>query len=232
MSEKILIVEDDERIAHWVEVYLKKSGYQTRVEYDGQAGIEAASSWQPELVVLDLMLPGIGGLDVCQALRKISDVPVIMLTAKDTTKDRVAGLRQGADDYVTKPFDPEELVARIEAVLRRTNDLIQPLLEVPPYSLNRLEETVRVNGHFISLPHTHFKILEVFMRHVHQVLSREQIILLAFNKDFDSYDRAIDNHIFRLRKRISYSGYNPIKTVYGAGYKFVPEGQSSGNGSQ
>lgn len=221
MSQNILIIEDDRRIANWVKVYFERAGFSAEVAYDGQAGLAAARSLAPDLIILDLMLPGIDGIEVCNILRRESDVPIIMLTAKETHSDRITGLDSGADDYIVKPFDPDEVVARARAVLRRAHKEVQQVLTCGAISLNTTTQSVKVNERPVSLSQAQYALLSAFMRHPNQVLTRDQLISLAFNNDFDGFDRAIDNHILRLRKQLGPGA--PIKTVYGAGYKLVAE---------
>lgn len=175
------------------------------------------------LIVLDLMLPRLDGMALCRILRRESDVLIIMLTAREAHADRINGLESGADDYVVKPFDPDEVVARAKAVLRRVSDRVRQTLTCGNITLDIATERVTVDGQAIDLSHAQFVLLAVFMRHPDQVLTRDQLIALAFDNDFDGFDRAIDNHIHRLRKQIEREGQQPIQTVYGAGYKFVVE---------
>ena len=225
MSRKILIIEDDHRIADWVKIYFERAGFLTEIAHDGKIGLERARDLNPDLIVLDLMLPGMDGMDVCQILRMESDVPIIMLTAKGSQPDRVHGLQRGADDYIVKPFDPEELVARAKAVLRRYHGRVQSSLSCENLILNESTHQVRLADQPIEMSQAQFAVLAALMRHPNQVLSRAQLIALAFNNDFEGSDRAIDTHIRRLRKLIHQDEFQPIQTVYGAGYKFVCEGQ-------
>ena len=220
----ILIIEDEKRIAHWVQKYFERAGFTAEIAYDGSSGLKQARSSNPDLIVLDLMLPGIDGTEICQRLRKESDVPIIMLTAKGSQPDRINGLEIGADDYIVKPFDPEEVVARAKAVLRRTRGKVQQQITFGSIILDEKAQAVSINGESVHLSQAQFAILYTFMRHPNQVLTREQLISLAFNDNFDGFDRAIDTHIRRLRKLIHVGEHEPIQTVYGAGYKFVPEG--------
>jgi len=221
MSQTILIIEDDRRIANWVKVYFERAGFSAEVAYDGQAGLASARNLAPDLIILDLMLPGIGGIEVCNILRRESNVPIIMLTAKEAHSDRIKGLDSGADDYIVKPFDPEEVVARARAVLRRAHNEVQHVLTCGNISLNTTGQSVTVDERPIALSQAQFALLAAFMRHPNQVLTRDQLISLAFKDDFDGFDRAIDNHILRLRKQLGPT--TPIKTVYGAGYMLVAE---------
>ncbi|MEM7110933.1 MAG: response regulator transcription factor [Chloroflexota bacterium] len=221
MSDMILIVEDEVRIANWLKVFFEDAGYVAEVTHDGQSGLELARSLNPDLIILDLMLPCLDGMDVCSILRRESNVPIIMLTAREAHSDRIKGLESGADDYVVKPFDPEEVVARAKAVLRRVRDTVQQELTCGHITMNETSQQVTVAGKPIKLSKTLFALLSVFMRHPNQLLTREQLIALAFNNKFEGFDRAIDNHVLRLRKAIAKDGVQPIQTVYGGGYKFV-----------
>lgn len=221
MNQTVLIIEDDRRIATWIKVYFERAGFSAEIAFDGQAGLSAARSLAPDLIILDLMLPRLGGIEVCKLLRGESDIPIIMLTAKEAHVDRIKGLDSGADDYIVKPFNPDEVVARAKAVLRRVHSEVQQVLTWGEISLNTTTQTVTINERPISLSQTQFALLAAFMRHPNQVLTRDQLISLALDNDFDGFDRAIDNHILRLRKQLENAGQQPIHTVYGAGYRFV-----------
>lgn len=225
----VLIVEDEPRIAHWLKVRFERAGFRAEVAGDGHAGLALARSRRPHLIVLDLMLPGLDGLQVCRRLRRESAVPIIMLTARETRAERIAGLNGGADDYVVKPFDPEEVVARARAVLRRAGagrgadaSTGQSLLKCGAITLDETTRRVTAGARTLDLSRAQFALLAVFMRHPQQVLTREQLITLAFDDDFDACDRAIDNHVLRLRRQLGGAGSQPIRTVYGIGYRFVP----------
>ena len=222
-SRTILIVEDEPRIAHWLRVHFERAGFGTEVAGDGRTGLALARSRRPHLVVLDLMLPHLDGMQVCRILRRESTVPIIMLTAKESHADRIAGLDGGADDYVVKPFDPEEVVARARAVLRRVEEEVPRVVTCGAIRLDAATRQVTVGERPVHLSRAQFALLSAFMRHSNQVLTREQLIALAFDDDFDAYERAIDNHVLRLRRLIGSSGKQPIRTVYGLGYRFVPE---------
>jgi len=221
MTETILIVEDDLHIASWISKYLENSGFKPLQSHDGQDGLSAVSKYQPDLIILDLMLPKLDGFEFCRELRKYSATPIIMLTARDSNLDKIRGLNMGADDYVTKPFDVDELLARVRALLRRSKQRVEQWLHCPPFSINPSEERVLIDGEEIELVHTQFKLSETFVRNPNKVLSRENLIEMSFGREFDGYDRSIDNHISRLRKIVNINGEQPIKTVYGAGYRFV-----------
>lgn len=233
MTPHILIVEDDKKIAATIKLYLQHEGYRTTLAYDGRAALELFRAERFDLIVLDLMLPGIDGYELCRALRRESDVYVIMLTARATEQDKLRGLDTGADDYVTKPFSPRELVARVRAVLRRRDnrnfergpaelrfgDLV--------IDLNRHEVSLR--GKMIYLTPKEFKLLATFARSPERAFTREELVERAFGGDYEGLDRTIDAHIMNLRKKIEPDRMRPsfIVTVYGVGYKFSSGGDAS-----
>lgn len=223
MSGTVLIIEDDKRIANWVKVYFERAGFSAEVAHDGEAGLDLARFLNPDLIVLDLMLPRLDGVDICRILRRDSDVPIIMLTAREAHVERVIGLNSGADDYIVKPFDPEEVIARAEAVLRRVRGKTQQILSRNNITLNETTKSVTVNEEAVDLSQAQIALLSTFMRHPNQVLTRDQLISLTFNHGYQGFDRAIDSQVARLRKHINRDGRQPIQTVYGAGYKFVVE---------
>ena len=223
MSGTVLIVEDDRRIANWVKVYFERAGFSAEVAHDGESGLALARDLAPDLVILDLMLPRLDGVDLCRILRRESDVPIIMLTAREAPAERITGLDSGADDYIIKPFDPEEVIARAEAVLRRVKGTVQQVLTRGAITLNETTGVVTVDEEPVALSQAQMALLATFMRHPNQVLTREQLISLTFSDDFEGFDRAIDSQIARLRKQINRHGREPIETVYGAGYRFVSE---------
>ena len=225
MSATVLIIEDDERIANWLKVYFERAGYSAQVTSDGESGLALARTLTPDLIVLDLMLPRLDGVQLCRILRRESDVPIIMLTAREAHADRVIGLESGADDYIVKPFDPGEVIARAEAVLRRVKGRVQQVLTRDNITLNETTRSVTINGEAVVLSQKQISLLATFMRHPNQVLSRDQLIALTYSDEFSGFDRAIDSQIARLRKQIERHGSQPIQTVYGAGYKFVVKGE-------
>ncbi|MDE2765040.1 MAG: response regulator transcription factor [Chloroflexota bacterium] len=225
MSGTVLIVEDDRRIAEWVKVYFERAGFSADVAHDGEAGLALARDMAPDLIILDLMLPRRDGVEVCRILRRESDVPIIMLTAREAHAERVVGLESGADDYVVKPFDPRELIARAQAVLRRVKDRVQQVLTRGHVTLNETTGIVTVDGEPVDLSQAQTALLSTFMRHPNQVLTREQLISLTFGDEFDGFDRAIDSQVARLRRQIGRDGRQPIQTVYGTGYRFAAEGE-------
>jgi len=226
-AKKILVVDDDPKTVSLVKLYLESDGHKVLCAYDGIEALRLAREQRPNLIVLDLMLPGLDGLQICRTLRSESDVPVIMLTAKTTEGDKLTGLELGADDYVTKPFSPRELAARIKVVLRRTaaNESLErgpAQVEYGDLKMDFGEHRVIVAGQPIALTPTEFRLLGTLVREAGQVLSREQLIQKVLGLDFDGFDRTIDVHILNLRRKLGDDPSHPryIKTVYGAGYKF------------
>jgi two-component system OmpR family response regulator len=221
LEAKILIVEDEIRSAKWMQTYLERAGFITIVAHDGQTGLSIARSEKPDLILLDLMLPVLSGSELCRILRLDSDVPIIMLTAKGSIDDRITGIEGGADDYIVKPFEPDEVVVRINAILRRTMGKMKKILNCGLISVDEECETVYIGKEIVLLSHTQFAILLFLLKNQGVVFTRGQIIEQVFNESFDAYERAIDTHIRRLRKLIHRNGFEPIKTVYGGGYKLV-----------
>ena len=223
MSGRVLIVEDNTRIADWVKVYFEPAGYSPEVAHDGETGLELARALAPDLVILDLMLPRLDGVELCRILRQESEVPTIMLTAREAHADRIIGLDCGADDYIVKPFDPGKVIARASAVLRRVKGKVRRVLTRGSITLNETTQSVTVDGEPVALSQAQTALLSTLMRHPNQVLTRDQLISLTFNDEFDGLDRAIDSQIARLRRQINRDGRQPIQTVYGTGYRFVAE---------
>ena len=223
MSGTVLIIEDDRRIADWVRVYFERAGFSAEVAHDGESGLALARDLTPDLIILDLMLPRLDGVELCRILRRESDVPIIMLTAREAPAERIIGLDNGADDYIVKPFDPEEVIARAEAVLRRVKGKVQQVLTDGSITLNETLGIVAIDEEPVPLSQTQMALLATFMRHPNQMLTRDQLISLTLNSEFEGFDRAIDSQIARLRKQINRDGRQPIQTVYGAGYRFVAE---------
>jgi two-component system alkaline phosphatase synthesis response regulator PhoP len=226
-SKRVLIVDDDVKTVDLVTLYLKRDGYRVLTAYDGIEALRLARESRPDLIVLDLMLPGMDGLEICRTLRNESDVPIIMLTAKTTEDDRLVGLDLGADDYITKPFSPRELAARVRAVLRRIPD---ELLSRGPEEIthgnlviNYLKHEVYIDGRPVDLTSMEFKLLGILAREPNRVFSRAQLIEKAAGYEFEGFDRTIDVHIHNLRNKLEAGsgGAHFIKTIYGAGYKFV-----------
>lgn len=221
MNHTILVIEDETRIAHWIKVYLERAGFTAENAFDGQSGLKQARILKPDLIILDLMLPRLNGMELCKILRMESDVPIIMLTAKGTKEDRINGLEEGADDYIVKPFDADELVVRVKAVLRRSEGAVLRILKCGDLSLNEETGQVYLKERELPVSHAQFSLLSVFLHHPNIIFTRAQLIEQAFNNDFEAYERAIDTHIRRLRKLINLNDFQPIRTVYGAGYKLI-----------
>ena len=223
-GKKVLVVDDDIKTVELVKLYLNRDGYRVLTAYNGNDALELARESKPDLIVLDLMLPGISGLDVCRSLRKESDVPIIMLTALTTDDDRLTGLDLGADDYVTKPFSPRELAARVRAVLRRLPGERGPdKIEHGVLSVNFLKHEAFLEGKPLGLTPVEFKVLGALVKEPGRVFSRAQIIEKALGYDFNGFDRTIDVHILKLRRKLEPDPRHPrfIKTIYGAGYKLL-----------
>ena len=224
MPFKILIIEDEKNISEIVAKYLEKEGYTTLIANDGIEGLALFRDSNPDLVISDVMMPTIDGFEVLKEIRLISDVPVIMLTAKQEEVDRLKGFENGADDYVTKPFSPKELVRRVMVMLKRTYKVIeykQVLIE-GELKLDLNKQKLYKNEDEIDITSKEFQIIYAFFKNPRQILSREQLIELAFSNDFDGFDRTIDAHIKKIRHKIEEDTKNPkyLKTKYGAGYIF------------
>jgi len=223
---RILVVEDEESFSDALGYMLRKEGFEVAMATTGPDGVAEFDRAGADLVLLDLMLPGLSGLEVCRQLRQRSDVPVIMLTAKDAEVDKVVGLEIGADDYVTKPFSARELVARIRAVLRRHgNDGEEPssaVLQSGPVRMDVDRHVVSVNGDAVSLPLKEFELLEFLLRNTGRVLTRSQLIDRVWGSDYVGDTKTLDVHVKRLRGKIEPDPANPrhLMTVRGLGYKF------------
>ena len=227
VADVILVVEDEPKIARQARDYLVKSGFRVLIAGDGRTALEIARAERPDLVVLDLNLPGIDGLDVCRALRRTSDVPIIMLTARVELEDRLIGLELGADDYITKPFSPRELVARVRVLLRRVHgDVVDAnTIRVDDLAIDVPGRQVTRGGKPVSLTRTEFNLLLIFASHPGQVFSRDLLLerLHDAHYDYDGFDRSIDAHVKNLRRKLETDPTNPtyLLTVYGVGYRFV-----------
>ncbi len=229
MTEKtVLVVDDDIKTVELVKVYLNRDGYRVLTAYNGVEALRVARESNPDLVVLDLMLPDVDGLEVCRTLRHESDVPIIMLTARTTDQDKLTGLDSGADDYVTKPFSPKELAARVRAVLRRLPGERGPAqITRGELTMNFVRREAWLADRLLALTDVEFKLLGVLAREPGRVFSRGDLIEKALGYDFAGFDRTIDVHILNLRRKIEQAPNRPryIKTVYGAGYRFVGDEQ-------
>ena len=228
---KILVVDDEPKIVRLVRAYLERDGFEVIEAADGRRAVDAARRLSPDLIVLDVMLPELDGLEVCRQIRHFSDVPIIMLTARDEDADKLVGLELGADDYVTKPFSPGELAARVRAVLRRTRprDADAAAGRIVAGDLIIDEERFEATCHDrpLSLTPTEFRILAALARDVGKVLSRGQLLDRALGESYDGYDRTIDAHVKNLRRKLAAAGAGEdcgIVTVHGVGYKMVSTG--------
>lgn len=225
-GKKVLVVDDDVKTVELVKLYLDRDGYQVLTAYNGVEALRLAREGYPDLVVLDLMLPDIDGLEVCRTLRRESDVPIIMLTARTTDQDKLVGLDLGGDDYVTKPFSPKELTARVRAVLRRLPGERGPdEIKSGELNMNFKTHEAWLAGTSLNLTTVEFKLLGILAKEPGRVFSRTSLIEEALGYDFEGFDRTIDVHILNLRRKLEADPSHPryIKTVYGVGYKFVGE---------
>ena len=221
---RVLIVDDDPNINQLTKLYLEKEGYETETAERGDDALNLFKKNPPQIVLLDLMLPGMDGWQVCREIRKISTIPIIMLTAKDETFDKVLGLELGADDYMTKPFDPKELIARIKAVMRRTQTAVAPERELafPNLVINMSTYLVTYNGKDIEMPPKEIELLYFLAAHPNKVFTRDQLLEQVWGFDYFGDSRTVDVHIKRIREKLPGSeeyGWQ-IKTVWSVGYKF------------
>ena len=223
--KQILVVEDESRIAHIVRDYLERAGYGVAIAGNGTDALAFARSRHPDLIVLDLGLPRMDGLEVTRALRKQSNVPIIMLTARVEESDTLIGLELGADDYITKPFSPKELVARVRAVFRRTDPMPDPaaVIRAGEVELDRTRMQATVESRRIELTPTEFELLATLARHPGRVFTRAQLLDAIRGLETESFDRAIDVHVKNLRRKLEPDPRTPqyVLTVYGVGYKFA-----------
>ncbi len=223
-AESILIVEDEPSIASFVSLYLKKAGYAVRAVESGEDALTEMSADPPSLVVLDLMLPGIDGIEVCRAIRKTSDVPILMLTARDEDVDKIIGLEVGADDYLTKPFNPRELVARVKSILRRAMPERRPVesavIQHGDLTVDAGRREVRVGKDEVQLAPKEFDLLWELLDHRGLVLTRDQLLERVWGYTFAGDTRTVDVHVRQLRRKLGDA--SPIVTVWGVGYKVSP----------
>ena len=221
--KRIMIVDDDKHIAELISLYLTKEGYDTLELYNGIDAVEKVPSYQPDLVLLDLMLPGIDGYHVCTEIRKNSTVPIMMLTAKGDTFDKVLGLELGADDYLVKPFDPKELIARIKAILRRVGEKsksIENSLRYENLEINIDNYTVIYHGKRVDFPPKELELLYYLAKHPNQVFTREQLLDRIWGYEYVGDTRTVDVHMKRIREKLNEEENWSLKTVWGIGYKF------------
>jgi len=227
--KKILVIEDEEKVLNIVKTYLKKEGFEPIVSLRGKEGLDKFYEYSPDLVVLDLMLPDISGEEICREIKKESDIPVIMLTAKSSVDERIEGLSLGADDYLIKPFSPRELMMRVKVILKRYGST-KSLEDILSYNnkdlvINKKAKVVYKKQKEVNLTAAEYKLLTYMAENENINLSRDTIIQKVFGIEFDGYDRTIDTHIKNIRKKIEDNPKNPkyVTTVFGLGYKFEGE---------
>lgn len=229
--KKILVVDDEVKIVEVVKSYLENSGYSVFSAFSGSDALSSFEKINPALIVLDLMLPDISGEEVCKTLRKKSKVPIIMLTAKIEEESILKGLNIGADDYMTKPFSPRQLVARVEAILRRTDNPIGSIVKLMSFNNNDLvidtqKYEVKKNSVIVNLTPNEYKLLLTMIKYPDKTFTRDELVCIVLGEDFDGYDRTIDTHIKNIRQKIESDPKNPkyILTIHGVGYRFGGEG--------
>ena len=221
VRSRVLVVDDNARTREAIALYLRHAGYDVDLAATGPDALLAAARVGPDLIVLDLMLPGLSGLDVCRTLRERTDVPIIMVTARTTEDDKLEGLGSGADDYVTKPFSPRELVARVATVLRRARPP-RRMIEVGELRIDLTSREVRRQGKVVLMTRAEFRLLEVLASNPGRAWTRADLADRAFGHEYDALDRTIDAHIMNLRRKLEPDRANPtlIQTVFGVGYRF------------
>lgn len=224
-NERILVVDDDRNICELIRLYLEKEGFSVVLAYDGQAAIDLFKENSPSVVLLDVMLPKMDGFQVCREIRRISNIPIIMLTAKGETFDKVLGLELGADDYMVKPFENKELVARIKAVLRRyePKDNSDKEIVYPNISINLSNYELKINKKLIDIPPKELELLYFLATNPNKVFTREQLLETVWGFDYFGDSRTVDVHVKRLREKLELAGEDQswqLKTVWGVGYKF------------
>lgn len=219
---KIMIVDDDENIAELIDVYLKKEGYETRKYYSSRLALDEFVNFTPDLVILDIMLPDIDGYEMCREIRKISNIPIIMVTAKGETFDKVLGLELGADDYIVKPFEAKELLARVKAVLRRYNSKNRndKKIVIPNLTIDMSDYSLIYHGMKMEIPPKELELLYFLVSNANKVFTREQLLDKIWGYDYIGESRTVDVHIKRLREKFNLNDNWEIKTVWGVGYKF------------
>lgn len=229
-EKKVLVVDDESKIVEVIKSYIEKEGAIVFEAFEGNQALEIFEKINPDLIVLDLMLPDMSGEEICSMVRKKSRVPIIMLTAKTDEKSIIAGLHIGADDYITKPFSPRELIARIYAIFRRLNEEVVPLSNEISFNdddliIDMLKKEIRKNGENIALTSKQYKILMTLLKYPNKTFTREELISTALGDDYDGYDRNVDTHIKNIRQKIETNPREPqyIVTVHGTGYRFGGE---------
>ncbi|WP_195244959.1 response regulator transcription factor [Clostridium celatum] len=220
----ILIVDDEKKICEFIKAFLDNEGYYTEVAYDGKSAIDKFNSKKYNLIILDRMIPDISGEKICEYIRRESDVPIVMLTAKIEDEDKIDGFKLGCDDYICKPFNINELILRIKAILKRSNNLNEK--EIIGYDdeleINMSSHEVKVRGEYVSLTNTEYKILLTLINNPKKIYTRDKLLENAIDGYYEKGDRAIDSHIKNLRQKLEIDSRNPriIQTVYGVGYRF------------
>lgn len=223
-ADLILVVDDEENIRELCRIYLAREGYRVASAADGEQALRMIKDHQPALVILDLMLPGLDGFEVCRRTRQFSDVPILMLTARDDDIDKIVGLEVGADDYLTKPFNPREMIARVKAILRRTGERARKdgaPIQVGDVTLDASRREVTVAGQMVDLRAKEFDLLHAFLQNEGIVLTREKLLDQVWGYDYYGQTRTVDVHVAHIRKKLSGSDRVRIDTVTGVGYKLV-----------
>ncbi|HEY6331413.1 MAG TPA: response regulator transcription factor [Blastocatellia bacterium] len=237
--EPILVIDDDLELCELLSKYLQREGFEVKIVHDGNQGVERALAEPHALIVLDVMLPGINGFEVLRRIRSDSRIPILMLTARGDDVDRIVGLEMGADDYLPKPFNPRELVARIRAILRRSTEDAgkqvpeEPdLISISDIELDKSTRVVRRAGEPVTLTVVEFDLLEILMKSAGRIVTREELVRTVLGREFSPYDRSIDTHLSNLRKKLGGSPDAPerIKTIRGIGYIFLKSAASAGEG--
>jgi DNA-binding response OmpR family regulator len=223
--KRVLVIEDDTKVAQLLRVYLEKDGFETSTATDGLTGITLVEQKKPDLIILDLNLPEIDGLEVCRRVRSRSKVPIIMLTARDEDTDKIVGLELGADDYITKPFSPREVVARVRAVLRRAGEssAASDVISVAGLQIDKTRYQVTYHGVVVPLTPTEFKLLAALAENPGRVYTRLQLLDTAYGQTWEGYERNVDTHVKNIRQKLASAAPdpgNPIATVHGVGYKY------------
>ncbi len=218
MRRRILLVEDDPKTRSMVALYLQREGYDVEIAEDGVRALELVREKEPHLVILDLMLPRMNGLEVCRALREAGGPAIIMVTARSTEEDKLTGLDLGADDYVTKPFSPRELMARVRAVLRRASE--EDVIELAGITIDRSHREIRIGAETISVTPTEYRLLDALARSAGRTFTRQELVERALGSEYEGLDRTVDVHVMNLRKKLGDAG-KAIQTVFGVGYKFA-----------
>ena len=231
---KILIVDDDQNICELLRLYTEKEGYTVAIAHDGRKAVEVFDQESPDIILLDIMLPEQDGFQVCREIRKKSQCPIIMLTAKGEVEDRIIGLELGADDYLIKPFSPRELVARVRALLRRAHTESEPALEVLDFgdlTIDISGHKVMVEGKEVDLTASEFKLLTTLARYPGRVYTRMELVEKVLGYDFEGYERTIDSHVKNLRAKLGDDPRNPrwLYTVHGVGYRFEAAAKNADN---